>query len=40
MGKAMMPRWLYNLVADQGWKRAAKKFGSSRRLRDRPYAGN
>jgi len=39
MGKAMMPRWLYNWVADWGWKRTAKKHGSSRKLRDRPYAG-
>jgi hypothetical protein len=38
MGKAMMPRWFYNLVADRGWKRAANKFGSSRRLKDKPYA--
>ncbi len=37
MGKAMMPRWFYNFVADRGWKRAAKKHGSSRELYDRPY---
>jgi hypothetical protein len=37
MGKAMMPRWFYNLMADWGWKRAAKKNGVSRRLRDKPY---
>ena len=29
MGKPMMPRWFYNWVADWGWKRAAKKHGSS-----------
>ena len=40
MGKAMMPRWFYNFVADWGWKRAAKKYGSSRNLRDRPYIGD
>ncbi len=40
MGKAMMPRWLYNWVADWGWKRTAKKHGSSRKLRDRPYSGD
>ena len=39
MGKAMMPRWLYNLVADWGWKRAAKKHGSYRKLYDQPHAG-
>jgi NAD(P)H-dependent FMN reductase len=38
MGKAMMPRWLYNLAADWGWKRSAKKSKTSRRLNDRPYA--
>ena len=40
MGKAMMPRWFYSLVADWGWKRTAKKHGSSRKLRDQPYAGD
>jgi hypothetical protein len=38
MGRAMMPRWLYNIAADWGWRRDAKKHGTSRRLRDRPYA--
>jgi hypothetical protein len=37
MGKPMMPRWFYNFVADWGWKRAAKKYGTSGTLRDRPY---
>jgi hypothetical protein len=40
MGKAMMPRWFYNLAADWGWKRAAKKYGSSHKLHDRPYSGD
>jgi NAD(P)H-dependent FMN reductase len=39
MGKPMMPRWFYNLVADWGWKRAAKKYGSFHSLHDTPYAG-
>jgi hypothetical protein len=39
MGKAMMPRWFYNLAADWGWKRTAKKSGCSGRLRDHPYGG-
>jgi hypothetical protein len=38
-GKPMMPRWLYNWVADRGWKSTAKKHGSSGRLLDAPYAG-
>jgi hypothetical protein len=37
MGKPMMPRWFYNWMADLGWKRAAKKAGSSGRLYDKPY---
>ena len=40
MGKPMMPRWFYHLVADWGWKRAAKKYKTRGRLRDRPYAGS
>jgi hypothetical protein len=39
MGKPMMPRWFYNWMADLGWKRAAKKSGSSSRLYDKPYFG-
>ncbi len=39
MGRAMMPRWFYNFVADRGWKKAAGKYGSSAKLFDRPYAG-
>lgn len=37
MGKAMMPRWFYNWMADRGWKRTAKKHGSYGRLHDTPY---
>jgi hypothetical protein len=40
MGKAMMPRWFYNLAADWGWKRATKKYKTGRALSDRPYTGN
>jgi hypothetical protein len=40
MGRAMMPRWFYNFVADRGWKKAAKKTATAGRLLDRPYAGN
>jgi len=38
-GKAMMPRWFYNLAADWGWKRAARKNRVSRQLNERPYDG-
>lgn len=37
MGKAMMPRWLYSLAADWGWKRTARKYKVSTRLYDKPY---
>ena len=37
MGKAMMPRWFYNWMADRGWKRSARKFKVSKCLRDKPY---
>jgi len=41
MGRAMMPRWFYNFVADWGWKRAARKFKVSERLGEKPYdSGN
>jgi hypothetical protein len=39
MGKPMMPRWFYNWVAGRGWKRTAKKHGSSSLLYDQPYPG-
>jgi hypothetical protein len=38
MGKALMPRWFYNLASDWGWKRVARKNRTSHRLNDRPYA--
>jgi NAD(P)H-dependent FMN reductase len=38
MGKAMMPYWLYNLAADWGWKRTARKYKVSKKLRAQPYA--
>ena len=37
MGKAMMPRWFYNWMADLGWKRSARKYKMSGHLRDKPY---
>ncbi len=38
MGRPMIPRWFYNLAADWGWKRQAKKFATSARLKERPYS--
>lgn len=40
MSKPMMPRWFYNWMADLGWRRQAKKFGTSGKLLDRPYASS
>lgn len=40
MGKAMMPRWFYNFMADRGWKRQADKLHTGKNLRDRPYEGS
>ena len=37
MGKAMMPRWFYNWMGDRGWKKTARKFKVTKRLRDKPY---
>jgi len=38
MGKAMMPRWFYTLAGNWGWKWAARKNKTLRRLNERPYA--
>ncbi len=35
--KPVIPRWLYNLIADLGWKKTAKKFGTQKMLYNRPY---
>lgn len=39
MGRAMMPRWFYNLAAGWGWRQQAKRFATSGRLREKPYGG-
>lgn len=38
MGKAMMPRWFYNWVADRGWKRSARRSHVIQSLDDKPFA--
>lgn len=38
MAKALIPKWLYILFGDRGMKKAAKKRGVRKRMRDRPYA--
>jgi hypothetical protein len=37
MGKAMMPRWLYNLVGNWGWKKTARNYKVSDKLHAKPY---
>jgi len=37
MAKPIVPKWIYNFIADNGWKRAAKKYGTQKNLKDRPY---
>jgi hypothetical protein len=37
MGKPFIPKWLYVLIGEQGWKQRAKKFGVEKRLREKPY---
>lgn len=39
MGKPFMPRWLYILMGNWGWKRRARKYGVKRQLHARPYQG-
>lgn len=38
MAKSFIPKWLYILFGDRGMKKAAKKRGVHKRMRDRPYA--
>jgi hypothetical protein len=40
MGRPLMPRWFYRLAANWGWRRQAKKAGTSRSLKDTPYSGD
>ena len=38
MAKPLMPRWLYVLAANWGFRREIKKHGARGRVHDRPYA--
>jgi len=38
VGRDPIPAWLYRIVGNWMWRREAKGFGASRRLRARPYA--
>jgi hypothetical protein len=37
MAKPLMPRWIYSLAANWGFRREIKKHGARRRIYDRPY---
>lgn len=39
MAKPFVPRWLYMLVGNLGWKRRARNHGASARLDARPHEG-
>ncbi len=38
MAQPMMPRWIYLLFAEIGWRVSARKYGVLGKLRARPYA--
>jgi hypothetical protein len=37
MAKPAIPKFLYTLVGNRGWKSMAKKYGAQKKLRNRPY---
>ena len=39
MGRPLMPRWIYNLAANWGFRRLLKKHGARSKAYDRPFAG-
>ena len=36
MAKPTIPRWLFLLAANRGWKGMAKKYGAEKKLKDKP----
>jgi len=36
MAKPVMPKTIYALIANMGWKSMAKKYGTKKKLNDRP----
>lgn len=38
LAKPVIPSWMYTTIGNLGWRRAAWKLGTFRRLGDRPYA--
>jgi multimeric flavodoxin WrbA len=38
LARPMIPHWLYRLMAELGWWQIAGKYGTRRRLKQRPYA--
>ena len=37
MAKPIVPNWAYTVMGGIGWKQRAKKHGTKKELRDRPY---
>lgn len=38
MAKPAVPVWLYTFMGNLGWRQQAKRYGTRKKLRDRPYA--
>ena len=36
MAKPIMPKWLYTMFANMGWKSMAKKYGAQKKLKEAP----
>jgi len=37
MAKPVIPKWTYTTIGNLGWRRQAKRYGTRKKLRDRPY---
>ncbi len=37
MAKPIVPSWMYTFIGQFGWKRRARKFGTRKKLQDRPF---
>ncbi len=37
MAKPIIPHWMYTFIGQFGWKRRARKFGTRKKLQDRPF---
>lgn len=37
MAKPLIPAWMYTTIGNIGWRRQAKRYGTRKKLHDRPY---